>query len=79
MSDSTPPPQAPKPIPLVCAPHLLAGAEARAAAYPHFGYDWCIRFALRPIQPRKPATLADAARTERTLEYLTHRNRSAVR
>lgn len=64
------------PIPLVCAPERLAGAEARAAAFPHLGYDWAIRYADRPIVPVTPRQYRHGslrqARSELYLEAKHH-------
>lgn len=48
----------PLPIPLVCEPELLAGAELRAWRYPDLGYDWCIKYAPRPISSARLSSLS---------------------
>ncbi len=65
----------PLPLPLVCAPEALAGAETRVALFPHLGYTWAIRNALAPITIAVTHTSSQRDQG-RALEYLNHRNRT---
>lgn len=62
---------APLPLPLVCHAELLAGAERRAAAFPHLNYDWCIKYADRPIKKARPLSERRAHYEERARSWDT--------